>query len=74
MSGEAFVTWLTPTAVQWAKAPQRTGRFGKVGRLTGGSGFPTLRLYRGRRGAMLATVEQQANGGPSAKLFTYGER
>jgi hypothetical protein len=75
--GERFITWVQGTpddsAVQWTHAPTRTGPFVKARRLLRGPGSEAARLYRGARGAMLATVRQRIGDGRSWTLCTFGE-
>jgi hypothetical protein len=72
-TGTQYVAWLTQSGVEWARAPKRTGRFGRARRLARAAGSE-LHLYRGRRGAMLATVrQQQGSATATTSLFTYGE-
>lgn len=73
-SGVQFVSWLTPTGVDWAMGSAHTGRFGKAHRLTSATDVAQQRLLRGRHSAMLATVVERATNGMTAKLFTYAER
>jgi hypothetical protein len=74
-AGDQFTAWVTPSGVEWAKAPKRSGKFGKARLLAKALGYLRPSLYRSSRGAMLATVQQgDGSSPPSARLFTYNER
>jgi hypothetical protein len=76
--GAQFLVWLAgpegASEVDWSMAAPGSARFGGPARLARVNGFVLTQLYRGRRGAMLATVGHQSTSSADTRLFTYGER
>jgi hypothetical protein len=72
-TGSQFLTWLEGRfglSVNWARAPARTGRFGRAHPLARREQGFGVELYRGARGAMLLVLQQAG----AWRVFTYGER
>jgi hypothetical protein len=72
-TGSQFLTWLEGRfglSVHWARAPARTGKFGRAHPLARREQGFGAELYRGAQGAMLLVLQQAG----AWRLFTFGER
>jgi hypothetical protein len=78
--GDQFLAWLEfpdrtrKRTVHWAMASRRDGHFGRSRTMSGERRAREVRLYRGRRGAMLGAISRSKPGDSSLSLLTYGER
>jgi hypothetical protein len=76
--GDQFLAWLETTGrkqtAHWAKASRRDGQFGRPRKLSAARGIADVSLYRGRLGAMLATIFRSHVDDSEWSLLTYGER